>query len=358
MSVANTAGALWMIAIMAVGCSTDRHDMPASQVASLAALGQRLFSDSALSADGKVACATCHQPDLAFTDGRPHAVGVDSRAGTRNVPSLLDVGRQHTLFWDGRRTHLEDQALDPLLNEVEHGLTSEAQLLDRLRATPRYRTAFGEAFAAGASTSEPITTRHVAEALAAFERTLVSAPSAFDRFRAGDQSALSEPARRGWVVFDQKMHCTRCHVATSDEGQLPLFTDYQFHSLAVGFAKIERDLPQLTARVVELRHGGQPVGSDVLLDNQLAELGRFVVTLDPHDLAAFKTPGLRNVARTGPYMHDGSVSTLGEAVDLEVYGRGARDARPMILTPFERSDVIAFLEALTSDPVAPPAPRE
>jgi cytochrome c peroxidase len=159
---------------------------------------------------------------------------------------------------------------------------------------------------------------------------------------------MPQAARQGWVVFDQKAHCTRCHVVASGEGP-PLFTDHGFHSLAVGFSKVERRLPELTARLVALRRDEGPLGGGVLDDSDLAELGRFVVTLDPHDLAAFKTPSLRNVALTAPYMHDGSVTTLADAVDLEVYGRGARDERPLILTPAEHVDLIAFLEALTSD---------
>ena len=322
----------------------------------LVALGHTLFSDRALSADDRVSCATCHQPERAYSDGRVHAIGVADHVGTRNTPSLLDVWSQRSLFWDGRRMRLEDQALDPLLNEVEHGLTDEAELLRRLHAEPRYHAAFVAAFG-NAPESEAITVRHVAEALAAFERTLVSAPSAFDRFCTGDKGAMSESARRGWVVFDQQAHCTRCHVATSDGSGSPLFTDHQFHSLAVGFRRIERELPQLTERLAALRCDGGPLGREVLLDRDLAELGRFAVTLDPADLGAFKTPGLRNVALTAPYMHDGSVATLAEAVDLEVYSRGASEARPIILTPSEREDLIAFLAALTSGDLADlPAP--
>ena len=135
---------------------------------------------------------------------------------------------------------------------------------------------------------------------------------------------------------------------TSDDARLPLFTDHQFHSLAIGFDKVERKLPALTELLRALRGNGRPLGRDVLLDREMAELGRFAVTLDPHDLGAFKTPGLRKVARTAPYMHDGSVATLADAVDLEVYSRGARDSRPLILTPVERNDLIAFLETLES----------
>jgi cytochrome c peroxidase len=256
------------------------------------------------------------------------------------------------LFWDGRRARLEDQALDPLLNEVEHGLQNEAQLLQKLRASSRYASAFHAAY--GISIAQ-ITTQHVAQALAAFERSLVSRPSPFDRFLAGQRNALSEAARQGWVVFDQQAHCTRCHVVATHDDQRPLFTDNQFHSLAVGFGRVERKLPKLTARLVALRRDGRPVGREVLLDAELAELGRFAVTLDPHDVAAFKTPGLRNVALTAPYMHDGSVETLREAIDLEVYSRGTHGDRPLFLTPVERDDLVEFLEALTSDSVRPVA---
>jgi cytochrome c peroxidase len=318
--------------------------------AELVAVGRALFFDSALSADGRVSCATCHRPERAYSDGLVHASGIAGRQGTRNTPSLLDVGRQCSLFWDGRRARPEDQALDPLLDEREHGLHDEAQLLGRMRADARYEAPFQAAY--GVSVNEA-TSRQVAEALAAFERTLVSGPSPFDRFLAGQRDAMTEAARHGWVVFDQEVRCTRCHVVAAGDGQPPLFTDHRFHSLAVGLDRVARKLPQLTRRLVALRGDGGPLGREVLNDPDLAELGRFAVTLDPQDLGAFKTPGLRNVARTAPYMHDGSVATLGEAVDLEVYSRGARDDRPAILTPVERADLIAFLEALTCDDAAP-----
>jgi cytochrome c peroxidase len=159
------------------------------------------------------------------------------------------------------------------------------------------------------------------------------------------------------VVFDQKVHCTRCHVVAGD-GQPALFTDHGFHSLAVGFSKVERKLPELTERLVALRRERGALGGDVLGDPDIAALGRFVVTLDPHDLGAFKTPSLRNVALTGPYMHDGSVATLAEAVDLEMYARGGHADRPPILTPAERDDLVAFLRALTSDDAAKDAHQD
>lgn len=351
----------WCLAMFAMGLhqagvcggSASPHD-PLSTTALAITLGRTLFFDPTLSADGKISCASCHKPDRAFSDGLPHASGVRAQQGTRNTPSLLDVNRQRSLFWDGRRARLEDQALDPLFNSVEHGLRDEAQLLDKLRATEGYLAAFQAAFGVA---GPQITAQHVASALASYERTLVSGPSPFDRFRAGQADALSRPARRGWLVFDQQAHCTRCHVVDAPEPDAwPLFTDHQFHSLVVGFGKVERKLPQLTQRLVALHKNGRAFSQEVLMDADIAELGRFAFTLDPRDLGAFRTPSLRNVALTAPYMHDGSVATLAEAVDLEVYYRGAREDRPLILTPAEREDLIAFLHTLTSEDVAKPPP--
>jgi len=336
---------LALVSLLACG-GAPRDASDAERAASVVELGRMLFFDPKLSANGRVSCSTCHRPDRAYADGLFRAVGTNGRRGTRNTPSLLDVTRQRSLFWDGRREKLEDQALDPMLNEVEHGLPDEQALLARIRADARYVHAFEAAFGC---LPKAASTRQVTRALAAFERTLVSGHSPFDRFLAGRREALSEPARQGWIVFDQQARCTRCHVVAAGDGLPPLFTDHQFHSLAVGFDRVERRLPELTKRLVDLRRDGRALGHSVLDDVDLAELGRFVVTLDPHDVAAFKTPSLRNVALTAPYMHDGSIATLGEAVDLEVYSRGARDARPPILTPVERTDLIAFLEALSSE---------
>jgi cytochrome c peroxidase len=335
--------AICMIACRDRGTGATRDPRAASVVE----LGRMLFFDPALSGDGRVSCATCHQPERAYSDGRARAVGIADREGTRNTPSVLDVGRQRALFWDGRRDRLEDQALDPLLNPVEHGLADESALLRVVRSDARYVAAFAAAY--GVAIGEA-SVPQVAGALAAFERTLVSGRSRFDRFLAGERDALSEPARHGWVIFDQRAHCTRCHVVAAGDGP-PLFTDHQFHSLAVGFAKVANRLPALTQRLVAMRRDG-PLGRGVLGDPDIAELGRFAVTLDPRDLAAFKTPSLRNVALTAPYMHDGSVATLAEAVDLEIYSRGARDDRPLIATPREREELVAFLEALTADDAA------
>jgi cytochrome c peroxidase len=334
-------------ALLALLALTSLPVAPAIPTSAIEALGRSLFESTALSADNTTSCATCHQPARAFTDGRRVAVGVANQQATRNTPSLLDVGTQTSLFWDGRRANLEEQATDPLLNPREHGLADESDLLERLRRSSEWVDSFRQAF--GVS-PEPISISHVSEALAAFQRTLISARTPFDRYLAGDKKAISEAARRGWLVFDQQAQCTRCHKA---EGAKPLFTDNQFHALGVGLSKVARDLPLLTQRLVAIQQKagdrGAALNHEVLADPSMAELGRFAVSLDPSDIGKFKTPGLRNVALTAPYMHDGSVATLIEAVELEVYYRGNRQGRPLILTPGDREDMLAFLRGLTGE---------
>jgi cytochrome c peroxidase len=304
------------------------------------ALGQRLFFDRQLSADGRVACASCHQPALALTDGLPVSTGTGAKSGRRNAPSLFRVSEQRSLFWDGRSDKLETQALSPFLNPVEHGLPDGTALLALLRADPGYVVSFQAAFGPGDS----LTLSNLGRALAAFERTFDDGASPFDRYLSGELGALSESARRGWVLFRGVARCTRCHLA---DGPSPLLTDHGFHGLGIGLKAIERRLPELTQRLVKLQ--ANPVARDhaILQEGDVAALGRFVVTLNPADIGKFKTPSLRNVALTAPYMHDGSVATLLEAVELEIYYRSAQDGRPLILTPTDKMDLVAFLESLT-----------
>jgi cytochrome c peroxidase len=305
------------------------------------ALGSRLFSDTSLSADGTVACSTCHQPDRALSDGRRVAAGVASAAGTRNAPSLVEVARQRSLFWDGRRASLEEQALDPFFNPVEHGLRDGAALLALLRGRSEYVALFARAFPAE---KDSISLPNVAAALAAFERTFVDGDSAFDRHLAGRADALTESARRGWLLFSGSARCIRCHVS---EGSKPLLTDHAFHAVTAGLEPVQRKLPELARRLVQSHRDGRAKDRTILLDPEVAALGRFAVTLDPADIGRFKTPGLRNVALTAPYMHDGSVPTLAEAVEQEIYYRSAEQGRPLILTPADKADLVAFLESLT-----------
>jgi len=308
-------------------------------------LGKRLFFDSRLSADGTVSCSKCHVPKLAFSDGQPLSPGRRNQVGTRNAPSLLNVAYANSLFWDGRATDLESQALAPLINPIEHGFSSPTDILQFLRSDHLYVEQFASAF-----DRQPrnIDIGLVQNSLSAYERTLFSGGSAFDKYSYGRQpDALNVREIRGLTLFRDRAHCAECHTIGRS---FALFTDGEFHFTPLRLpAEVSGNLGALTKTVVDAK-AGAPAQLEALIatDKDVAALGRFVVTLNPNDIGRFKTPSLRNVALTGPYMHDGSVATLEEAVDLELYGRGNSLAYPISLTADEQSDLIAFLRALTS----------
>lgn len=273
-------------------------------------LGRRLFFDTRLSRDGRLACASCHQPQHAFADQRPVAIGVGGRAGRRNAPSLLNRAYSRVLFWDGRMTSLEEQALAPLTSAAELGSTVEG-IVTRLAADPSYVASFQRAFGDG-----PITGGRVAQALASFERTLLSGDSPVDRYETGGRpDALTPAAARGRDLFRGKARCQVCHDGA-------LFTDGRFHNTGVSWGRTPSDF------------------------------GRFEVTGLDADRGAFRTPSLRDVARTAPYMHDGSFPTLSDVVAFYTRG-GNRNPyldgllKPLALTPREQRELVAFLEALT-----------
>lgn len=306
-----------------------------------AALGRTLFEDKRLSADGQVSCATCHQAERAFTDGRRVAQGARQQDGTRNAPTLLNSAYLTSMFWDGRRVSLEEQAGDPLINPVEHGLGSHDEVLARVRADAAHAAGFRAAF--GVSPAA-IRMEHVAKALAAFQRTLVAGDSPFDRYRyGGDVTALSDAQLRGLGLFEGRARCAACHTIGEESA---LLTDNAFHTLGIGRTNAQPGLADRTTRLALLSPSERD--RSIISDPEVAALGRFAVTLKPLDIGRFRTPTLRNVALTAPYMHDGSVATLGEAVEREVYYRGLESGRPLILTPREKADLVAFLEALTS----------
>ena len=308
-------------------------------------LGKKLFQDVRLSANGKISCAECHKPERAFTDGRTVSQGIHGQAGTRNAPSLFNVGYLTSLFWDGRRTKLEDQAKDPFVNSREHGLPNSDAVLSVIRKDNNYVEAFHKVFEVSA---DNIRMEHVVKALASFERSLLAGESPFDRYYyAGDKKALSSSARQGLDIFRDKARCISCHTINA---QGALFTDNAFHSLGVGFDTIAPRLAETTKQVV----GASARDIDQMISSQpdIAGLGRFVVTHKPVDIGRFRTPSLRNVALTAPYMHDGSVATLEEAVDLEIYYRTQEGGRPILITTQEKADLLAFLQSLTSANIA------
>lgn len=307
-------------------------------------LGQTLFFDERLSRDGSTSCATCHQATRYFSDGLATSRGVGGAVGSRNAPSLLNVARADSQFWDGRAQTLEEQALAPMLNPREMAMADLDAVVDAVRRAPEYPRLFAEAY--DVPRKEDIRIDLIARALSAYERSLTLADSPFDRQVFGGQiGTLSPQAERGRQLFMGSAACASCHVVGQDNAS---FTDNRFHSLSIGLQQIASRLAPLTLQVAELRRQGRSPDAIVLADRDFAALGRFVVTMDPVDLGAFRTPSLRNVAQTAPYMHDGSVATLEEAVDDEVYYRSSESGRPLLLTPSERADLVAFLRSLTT----------
>ncbi len=313
----------------------------ADHSAPMIALGMRLFFDSRLSANGKVSCATCHMPVRGFADGRRYAIGINGVSGTRNTPTLWNAALMTSFFWDGRRSSLLRQALDPLFDPREMGLPSDSALLDAIGRDPECRREFRQAFG---SDNDSLTIRNVAGAIATFEETLVAGDSPFDRYFYGHEPyAMSPAAVRGLSLFRGRAGCAACHTITT---KYALFTDNRFHDEGVGTGRIAAYLATASVRVARTPTG--QLDDLVTSDPQVAALGRFAITKNPREIGSFRTPTLRNVALTAPYMHDGSIPTLRQAVDFEVYYHGLRSTRPLILTPSERSDLVAFLGSLTS----------
>lgn len=310
------------------------------------ALGEKLYFDKRLSADGTVSCASCHDPATAFASKDTVSIGVRSIRGTRNVPTLLNVKFGTAFFWDGRARTLEEQAKQPLLNVAEMGLESEATLVARLGAIPEYRNAFRRLFP-----REGITLNTVTAAIAAYERTLVSNDSPFDRFIKGNAQALSANQKAGWALFKGKARCIECHAFSPSS---PFFTDSKFYN--TGIVAGGQDFEALTQKAADVKLRKENNSALLAHDGTFSELGRFLVTQDNKDIGAFKTPSLRDVELTGPYMHNGSLRTLLDVVRF--YSDGGRKnpnlaakMRVLDLSEKEMSDLVEFLRALTSDAI-------
>jgi cytochrome c peroxidase len=318
-------------------------------------LGENLFNDVRFSSTGKVSCATCHAPDKVFTDS-PLSVseGINELTGTRNSPTVVNSVYFETMFWDGRSPSLEDQALHPFLNPVEMGLKDHRPILEIVRSDPDYAKAFKKVFG---KSGEEITMKEVTQAIAAFERTQVTGDSPFDHwYYGGEKDAITPEQKRGFDIFVNKGRCVSCHVVEQTQA---LFTDNRFHNIGVGINSIQEDIPDIAGEFLHAEATLTEVDEKVLTDKKTSEIGRFAVTRSFDDLGAFKTPTLRNVAVTAPYMHDGSLKTLQEVVEHYDNG-GVTDEgdtvndflsggiRPLNLTEQEEEDLVAFMEALTS----------
>jgi cytochrome c peroxidase len=323
------------------------------------ALGDKLFDDKRFSATGQVACATCHDSKRAFTDSPLRTSEGIKKAGkaltgTRNAPTVVNAAYFDTLFWDGRSPSLEDQSQHPFVNPVEMGLKDHQPILKIVRSDAAYAKAFQQVFG---KKGREVTMKEVEQAIAAFERTKVAGDSPFDRyFYGGDASALTDAQKRGFDLFVNKGRCVSCHLVEQTQA---LFTDNRFHNIGVGINDIQKDVPDLAGAFLQAKATLAEVDQKVLADKRTSELGRFAVSRDFEGLGAFKSPTLRNVAVTPPYMHDGSLKTLRDVVVHYNNGGVTKEGdpvndflsggiRPLNLTEAEIDDLVSFMEALTS----------
>ncbi len=319
------------------------------------ALGNRLFNEKRFSSTGEVSCATCHDPAKAFTDSPlVTSEGINKLRGTRNAPSVINSAFFTSMFWDGRADTMEKQAELPIINPIEMGLPNHDPVLKVVCEDPEYAAAFQKVFG---KSGDQITMLEVTQAIAAFERTVVAGDSPFDRYYfGGDKQAMSPAAIRGFDVFLNKGRCVSCHAIEQDHA---LFTDNRFHNIGVGVNRIQAEINSFAPKFLEAKARGVDVDEAVLSDVKASELGRFAVTSSLDEIGGFKTSTLRNVAVTAPFMHDGSLKTLRDVV--EHYNNGgvsdpkervndflSGGIRPLNLTEQEMSDLVAFLEALTS----------
>ncbi len=322
------------------------------------ALGEKLFNDKRFSIDGTVSCANCHNEKLAFSDAMQVSVGHDGLTGTRNAPTVINAAYYSSQFWDGREPDLEGQSKQPFINPVEGGLSDHTPILKIVRSDPGYQDAFTSVFGVA---GEQLTMDQVAKAIASYERSLIAGDSPFDRYYFnGERDALNDTQVRGLQLFVGQGRCVSCHAIEQDHA---LFTDNRFHNIGIGINSVQQDVPRLVEAYLEAKTEGGEVDAMVLTDKKSSELGRFAVTEEITEIGAFKTPTLRNIALTAPYMHDGSLKTLEEVIihynNGGVTPAGAKvndflsgGIRPLNLTDAQIADLAAFLGALTSPQVA------
>jgi cytochrome c peroxidase len=309
MKLSVAAAFLWAVAFL-VGSFAD----PYQDVRTASQLGSMLFSEKALSKDSSVSCASCHKPQYAFADTAALSTGIYGKPTRRNTPSVLNMANRSAFFWDGRAATLQQQALMPISHPHEMGLPLE-DAVTRLQKSPLYIKLFRRVF------SKPASAKNLAEAIAAFERSLETDSSRFDIWDAGDgPEQLTESEERGRKLFiGDKAKCFDCHFG-------PDFTGDEFKNVGTYNGK------------------------------NLNDVGRFVITEKPEHLGAFKVPGLRNVALTAPYMHNGMFTTLEQVVDFynnalavvpNAVNLDASLQQPLGLTPQEKADLVAFLKTLS-----------
>jgi cytochrome c peroxidase len=322
--------------------------IPAGSVTPAAVeLGEKLFFERRLSGDRTVSCATCHNPARGFTDGRPTSIGIRGCLGQRNSPTVLNAMYNQHQFWDGRVDTLEQQAALPITNSCEMGSATVAAAVSGIAGDKEYRRLFAGAYRRLPNAQDMIS------AIAAYERALPSFGSPFDRFMAGDGKAISVSAQRGWKLFNSKARCNLCHALTDTKPDSTVFTDNDFHNIGIGI--IRHHVVRLARKAQQEIASGQLNQIDTAaINSNLSVVGRFLVTKKSADVAAFKTPDIRNVMITAPYFHDGSQQTLWDVMDHYNKGDGIKnpwldtDMQPLALTEGEINDMVAFMASMTS----------
>jgi cytochrome c peroxidase len=310
-------------------------------------LGQKLFFERQLSADGTVSCSTCHDPKLAFTDRKTTSVGIARRVGQRNAPTVLNAMYNKAQFWDGRANTLEEQAEFPIVNPSEMGCASLDVAVAQIARVNGYQEAFRHVF------GHPPNASDLLRAIASYERTQILFDSPFDHFIGGDKNAIDDSARHGWELFNTQARCNKCHALTDTERDTTLFMDNDFHNIGIGI--IRHNVVALAGQAEKLINSSDKTAIDrAAIQHDMSVLGRFLITKQKKDTASFKTPGLRNVLVTAPYFHDGSQETLWDVMDHYNKGDGVHnpwldeDIQPLALSENDIDDLVAFLVSLTS----------
>ena len=307
------------------------------------ALGRKLYFDQRLSADGTVACATCHDVTRGFTDQLPVSEGIKDQLGRRNSPTTLNVALLQSVFLDGRSPTLEHQAKLPIINPIEMGMTDGEAAVRAIQDDAEYQAAFRKAY------GREVNYEDIGRAIAAFERALIFVDSPFRCFLAGDEEAISADAKQGWLLFNEEGRCVTCHPINPSN---PLGTDNRFHN--VGVSARHQDFEGLAKRALKALEAddSEQKLDELALSTDMSELGRFMVTKNRSDIGAFRTSILLNIGIMPPYMHDGSIETLWDVMDH--YNKGGEanlfldgGIEPLALTEEEIDQFVAFLFSLT-----------
>ncbi len=316
-------------------------------------LGRKLYYDKRLSIDDTVSCASCHDSTRGFGDANMTSEGVDKKGkdgkmmkqmGTRNAPTVMNLIFYHTMFWDGRSPSVEHQAMQPIINPVEMGMPEkEDVIISKIKNDSEYKSLFKKAY------GHEVNYKDIGNAIAIFERTLIFMDSPFFRYLQGDENAVSDEAKAGWILFNREGRCNSCHQISPTN---PSGTDNKFHN--IGISSHKQNFEKLAKQAIAVLDKGASEAQidELALSTDMSELGRFLVTKNYNDIGAFRTPILLNIGVTGPYMHDGSLATLWDVVDH--YNKGGipnlyldGGIEPLNLTDQQVNQLVAFLFSLT-----------